>query len=142
MRWDFDSTDRRRRQVGDPFDFRQGVDALAIRPGGAKAKNLSHRAVNSHATAIKSLSRWLLRDGRTADYALAMVAKLEEKEDRRYICRPQADAELRKLIAKTRTAPEWRGMNRDRPKLVLRLGSNDWLASDRARCTPARGFRA
>ena len=105
-----------------------------------KADGLSHRAVNAHATAIKSLSRWLQKDGRTADYALAIVAKLDEKADRRYVRRPLNDKELRKLIETARTAPDWRGMSGVERSWFYTLGAMTGLRRSELG-TSARGLR-
>jgi integrase len=72
---------------------------------------LSSRTINAHATAIKAFSRWLWRDGRSADHPLACIGKLNEEADRRRVRPPFAGAELLRLIEATRTAPPWRGMS-------------------------------
>jgi integrase len=77
----------------------------------AAEENLSARAVNAHATAIKAFARWAWRDGRARAYELATVGRLNEEADRRYVRRPLTDDELRELIRATRTAPERRGIS-------------------------------
>jgi integrase len=77
----------------------------------AEEEELSARAVNAHATAIKAFARWAWRDGRTRTYELATIGRLNEEGDRRYVRRPLTDPELRTLIRMTRTAPEWRGIS-------------------------------
>jgi integrase len=83
---------------------------LALSRVAAK-EELSARAVNAHATAVKAFARWAWRDGRTRAYELATIGRLDEEADRRYIRRLLTDDELRKLIRATQTAPEWRGMS-------------------------------
>jgi integrase len=75
-----------------------------------KAKGLSPRTINAHITAIKAFSRWLQKDGRSTDNPLATMGKMGEETDRRLVRRPLSEAELRRLIDSTRTAPTWRGM--------------------------------
>ena len=55
--------------------------------GDLRGQGFSARSINAHATAVKSLSRWLWRDGRTADYSLNAVVKLNETTDRRRVRR-------------------------------------------------------
>jgi integrase len=78
--------------------------------GTLKARKLSARTLNAHLTAIRQFARWLWRDGRSLDNPLAAMGKLPEAADRRLVRRPLPEAELRKLIDTTRTAPAWRGM--------------------------------
>ena len=90
-----------------------------------KGKNLSARAVNAHLTAIKSFSRWLKRDGRTADYALETLAKQNEQADRRRIRRALTPDEAGKVIKAAETGPEAGGLaGPDRAMLyTLALGT-------------------
>jgi len=76
-----------------------------------KEHGLSARSVNAHATAVKSFARWAWKDGRIRAYELANIGRRNEQSDRRYIRRPMTEAELRRLIASTRSAPEWRGID-------------------------------
>jgi integrase len=75
-----------------------------------KAKGLSPRTINAHITALKAFNRWLQKDGRSTDNPLATIGKMGEETDRRLVRRPLSEAELRRLIDSTRTAPTWRGM--------------------------------
>jgi integrase len=83
---------------------------LALGALGEKHR-LSARAVNAHATAIKSLARWAWKDGRVRAYELGSIGRRKEEADRRYVRRPLTDAELRLLLATTRSAHPWRGMS-------------------------------
>jgi integrase len=86
--------------------------AATIAIGALETKlKLSARAVNAHATAIKALARWAWKDGRIRAYELGNIGRRNEQAHRKYIRRPLTEAELRKLIATTRTAPQWKRMN-------------------------------
>jgi hypothetical protein len=71
-----------------------------------KKYELSARAVNAHATAIKALARWTWKDGRVRAYELGNVGRRNEDADRRYVRRPLTEMELRTLVATTRTGVE------------------------------------
>ena len=91
-------------------DLSPATVTLAL--GAIERKNrLSARAVNAHATAIKSLVRWAWKDGRVRAYELGNIGRRNEEADRRYVRRPLSDTELRTLIASARTASEWRGIS-------------------------------
>ena len=75
-----------------------------------KEHGLSARAVNAQTTAMKSFVRWATKDNRIRAHELGSIGRQSEEADRRYVRRPRTEVELRKLIAITRTAPEWRGM--------------------------------
>jgi integrase len=114
------------------------LQALAM----LKARDgLSPRTVNAHITAIKALSRWLWRDGRSAGHPLACIGKVNEDADRRRVRRPFAGAELLRLIEATRTAPPWRGMSgTDRAWFYTIGAATGFRRSELASLTPA-GFR-
>ena len=61
--------------------------------------------MNAYLTAIKSFSRWLKRDGRTADYALETLTKQNEQADRRRIRRALTPEEAAKVSRPPRPAP-------------------------------------
>ena len=86
--------------------------AATLALGACQEKHgLSARAVNAHATAIKAFARWAWKDNRIRAYELGNIGRRNEEADRRYIRRPLTDAELRKLVATTRTAPTWRRLS-------------------------------
>jgi hypothetical protein len=124
---------------GDPKHVRQTrtyasriLDSAAIRAisdlapsavmaalGTLKERGLSARTLNAHVTAIKQFARWLMRDGRSLDNPLSSLGKLPEAADRRLVRRPLSEAELRRLIDATRTAPPWQGMDGGRARPTL-----------------------
>jgi|SRR5271166_2410001 len=103
-------------------DLTRWAATLAL--GACQAKHgLSARAVNAHATAIKAFARWAWKDNRIRAYELGNIGRRNEEADRRYIRRPLTDAELRKLIATTRTAPAWRKMSGEDRATFYLLGA-------------------
>ena len=95
--------------------------------------------MNAYLTAVKSLSRWLKRDGRTSDYALETLAKQNEQADRRRIRRALTPEEAAKVIKAAETGPEAGGLTGpDRAMLyALALGTG-FRADELATLTPER----
>jgi len=75
-----------------------GVQAAiaSLRDGG---ENLSLQTCNHYLRAIKQFSRWMWRDGRTREDALAHLAGYNVALDRRHDRRALTDEELARLIA-------------------------------------------
>jgi integrase/recombinase XerD len=83
-----------------------------------RADGLSAASSNHYLRAIKGFCRWMVRDGRARDNALAHVSLLNEKADRRHERRALTADELRKLIDAAVHGPAWRGIDgRDRAML-------------------------
>ncbi len=110
-------------------------DAVGVKKPG----ELSARAVNAHLTAIKSLSRWLKRDGRASEYALETLGKQNEQADRRRIRRALTPEEAASVIRAAATGPEAGGLSGpDRAMLYdLALGTG-FRAEELATLTPER----
>ncbi len=104
-----------------------------------KADGLSARAVNAYTTAAKSLSRWLKRDGRTADYSLETLAKQNEQADRRRIRRALTPEEAARVIQAAVTGPEAGGLTGPERAMLydLALGTG-FRADELATLTPER----
>ncbi len=104
-----------------------------------KADGLSARAVNAHLTAAKSLSPWLKRDGRAADYALETLTKQNEQADRRRVRRALTPAEAGRVVRAAASGPEAGGLSGpDRAMLYdLALGTG-FRAEELATLTPER----
>jgi integrase len=104
-----------------------------------KADGLSARAVNAHITAVKSLSRWLKRDGRIADYTLETVGKLDERSDRRRIRRALTPEQATRVIHAASAGPEAFGLTGPERAMLydLALGTG-FRAEELATLTPER----
>ena len=69
--------------------------------GALRLEGLSARTLNAHLRGIKSLSRWLWRDGRTEADNLAPLRGYNEKADRRHVRRALTVEEAVKLVKTT-----------------------------------------
>jgi integrase len=100
---------------------------------------LSPRALNAYLTAVKSLSRWLHVDARTADYTLASLAKHNDKADRRRIRRALTPEEAARVVQAAESGPKAGGLTGpDRAMLyALALGTG-FRADELATLTPER----
>jgi integrase len=113
-----------------PSAVMQAVAAL-------KAKDLSAQCLNHHVTAIKSFSRWLKRDGRTADYALETLTKFNVEADRRRIRRALTPEEAARVIQCAEVGPPFRKMTGPaRVILYLVAAGTGFRASELRTLTP------
>jgi site-specific recombinase XerC len=76
-----------------------------------KDEGFAARTIEAHVIAVKSLARWLWKDGRTSDYSLLGLTKPKGGLEGRKVRRPLSESELRSLIDSTKTAPSWRGLS-------------------------------
>jgi integrase len=113
-----------------PSSVMRAVSAL-------KADGLSARAVNAYLTAAKSRSRWLKRDGRTADYSLENLAKQNEQADRCRVRRALTPEEAARVIQAAATGPEAGGLTGPERAMLLdfALGTG-FRADELATLTP------
>ncbi len=107
--------------------------------GSLKADGLSARALNAYLTAIKSFSRWLKRDGRTADYALETLSKFNEQADRRYIRRALTPEEAARVIQAAQAGPIVGGLSGPERAILYDLAfGTGFRADELATLTPER----
>jgi integrase len=105
--------------------------------GRARARGLSARCLASHIVAAKAFSRWAWREGRAHEYALGVVPTPNTQQDRRRVRRPLSEAELRRLLDATRTAPTWRGVTApDRAWLYTVAAMTGFRRDELASLTP------
>ncbi len=103
-----------------------------------KDRGLSPRTLNAHVTAIKALSRWLHRDGRSSDDPLATVGKFNEQADRRHDRRTIGIDEVRRLIQAARVGDPFRLISGPDRALCYRLAISTGLRyAEIASITPA-----
>ncbi len=67
--------------------------------GDIRAGGVGARTANAYLQAVKSFTRWLWRERRTADDALAALSKYNEETDRRHIRRELTPEEMAYLLA-------------------------------------------
>ncbi len=72
-----------------------------LRDGGT-----SLRTCNAHLRSVKSFTRWLWKEKRTADDALAGLSQFNEETDRRHVRRELTPEELSELIAHVEASPK------------------------------------
>ncbi len=126
-------------------DLTASAVQLAIKSLCDEGKSL--KTCNHYLRAIKSFSRWLNRDKRTRDDALAILEAYNAATDPRHVRRELSIDELSRLIATTerRTRPEHKMPGPDRA-MVYRLAPGDRFSSQgtpehdarlvRPRCRP------
>jgi len=89
------------------------LDALATlrRPVGSGGEGLSIETVNHHVRAVKSFSRWLWKDKRAREHALAHLATSNPESDRRRKRRVLTPDEAGRLILATSASRDLMGMS-------------------------------
>ncbi|MCH8829370.1 MAG: hypothetical protein IID45_07305, partial [Planctomycetes bacterium] len=99
------------------------VSASAVQTtlGDFHAKGKSLQTCQHYLRAIKQFSRWLKRDGRIRDDALAHLTGYNTATDRRYERRPLEAGEVRWLIDTTERGPVWKGMQGADRAMAYRL---------------------
>jgi len=88
-----------------PSRAQSAIAGLREREGGA-----SLRTCNAYRTAVKSFSRWLVRDGRTVADALVGLDSYNADEDRQYVRRDLDAHELARLVNVAEQGPVVDGM--------------------------------
>jgi integrase len=109
--------------------------------GSEQERGASARTCNAYITAIKSLSRWLWRESRTAVDELAHLEKYNEASDRRRVRRALDAAGLLRLFQAAEDGAEVLGMTGPDRAILYRLAAETGLrASELASLTP-RAFK-
>ncbi|MDZ4782329.1 MAG: tyrosine-type recombinase/integrase [Planctomycetia bacterium] len=102
-------TEQRVRSVVDgcKFDRINDISASGVQSYLAQLRSDGKGAANSnhYLGAIKSFSRWLVRDRRTSDDRLAHLAKMNEATDRRRVRRPLSEEEFARLLDAAANGP-------------------------------------
>jgi integrase len=117
-----------------------GLSASAVQTALAErreAEGLSLQTCQHYLRAIKQFSRWLRRDGRSRDDALAHLSGFNAATDRRYERRPLVADELVRLIDAAARGPAIRGMSgADRAMLYRVAAGTGFRASELRSLTP------
>jgi integrase len=110
--------------------------ALALQDRLCRGSSIG--TVNNYLTAIKSFTRWLVRDRRAASDPLVCLSRMNVDTDRRVIRRALEPAVLARLIEAARTGRPYRGLSgTDRAALYLLASRTGLRASELASLTPA-----
>jgi len=100
-------------------------------------EGLSLQTCNHYLRAIKQFSRWLWRDGRAREDALAHLAGYNVKLDRRHDRRALTDEELARLIQAVERGPKVRGMFGPKRAMLYQLAvGTGFRAGELASLTP------
>ena len=121
------------------------LDALAT----LRDEGLGHETINHHVRAVKAFSRWLWKDGRAREHALAHLATSNPEADRRRRRRALTPEEAGRLVRAAERGPVVMGMTGPDRARCYRPGPRDRIPRGRvgepdprvvpARCRPAHG---
>jgi integrase len=113
----------------------RALDALA----SLRESGLSQETINHHIRAVKAFSRWLWKDKRARDHALAHLATKSADADRRRVRRALSEAESIKLIETTGNGPVVMGLNGADRLVLYALAAGTGLRRNELRSlTPER----
>ncbi len=135
-------TYQRCRRVLDAVEVKRisELKPAAVNAGIATLKeSLSKASIQHHIRAVKMFSRWLMRNGRCRDDALAglPVGGLIPKAERVHQRRPLSADELRELLAYARTAPaRWNMPGADRAMLYATAAGTGFRSNELRSLTP------
>ena len=93
------------RRISD-LSLSKALDALA----SLRSEGLGAETINHHVRAVKAFSRWLWRDGRAREHALAHLATSNSESDRRRRRRALTPEEAARLVAAAESGPVVMGM--------------------------------
>ncbi len=109
--------------------------------GRRRAEGLSLRSLNKALRAMKSFSRWLTRDGRTASDALAHVPGFPEWTDRRRQRRELSPEEIERLMSAAESGPTRFGLTGDDRAMLYRLAAGSGLRASELGSLTRTSFR-
>jgi len=114
------------------------ASAVQQAAGDLRKAGLSTQTAHHYLRAIKGFSRWLRRDGRARDDALAHLSGFNFAADRRYTRRALEPDELRRLVLTAEHSPKRKSLSgADRATLYLTAAGTGFRASELASLTPA-----
>lgn len=120
------------RRISD-LSLSKALDALAA----LRDEGLSQETINHHVRAVKAFSRWLHRDGRAREHALAHLATSNPEADRRRKRRALTSEEAARLVQAAERGPVVKGMTGPDRAVVYRLAlGTGFRASELASLTP------
>ncbi len=114
-----------------------GVQTPAKRPPAS----LSAASSNHYLRAAKGFARWLVREGRARDNALAHLSLLNEKVGRCYERRAFSADELRRLIQDAARGPAWQGIPGADRAVLYRMAAESGLRASELRSLTVGSFR-
>jgi site-specific recombinase XerC len=112
----------------------KALDALAA----LRAEGLSTETINHHVRAVKAFSRWLWRDGRVRDHALAHLATSNPESDRRHKRRALTPGEAARLVEAAENGPTVMGMSGPDRAMLYRVAlGTGFRVAELSSLTPA-----
>ena len=121
------------RRISD-LSLSKALSALAT----LRSEGLSIETVNHHVRAVKAFSRWLWKDGRAREHALAHLATSNSEPDRRRR-RALTLEEAARLVAAAESGPAFKGMSGPDRAMVYTVALGTGFRSDELRSlTPER----
>ena len=120
-------------------DLTPSVVQIAI--GSLRSGGSSLRTCNAYLRAIKGLTRWLWRDGRTREDALAHLQSFNESTDRRRNRRAFTGEELARLFDAAKNGPVVQGMTGPDRAMLYRLAVGTGFRAGELRSLTPRSFR-
>ncbi len=128
----------------DACGFRRWSDISASRVQAYLAEQrgngLSAQTSNFYLQAVKQFCRWMVRDGRAPDSALAHLQGVNVKTDRRHDRRALKTEELRKLLATTESGPTRFGMTGPQRALLYTVALETGLRASELRSLTPTSF--
>ena len=104
-----------------------------------REEGFNQQTVNHYIRAIKGFSRWLWKDGRTREHALAHLATKNPEADRRRVRRPLTPEECVKLVEATMAGPVVLGMTGPNRVMLYAIAAGTGLRRNELRTlTPER----
>ena len=104
-------------------------------------EDLSLQTCNHYLKGMKQFSRWLRRDGRSQDDAIAHLSGYNVQTDRRHDRRALADDEMRRLIQAAEQGPVVLGMAGVDRAMLYRLATGTGLRANELRSLTPEAFK-
>jgi integrase len=103
-------------------------------------RGISLQTFNHYLTAIKGFCRWLVREGRAAENALAHLARQNVRTDRRHDRRALSSEEVSSLLTAARNGSERFGMTGPDRSMLYRLAVESGLRANELRSLSVGSF--
>lgn len=108
-------------------------DALAR----LRAAGLGQETINHHVRAVKAFSRWLWKDNRVREHALAHLSTASSEADRRRVRRALSPDEARRLVQAAELAPPLKGLAGAHRAMLYRVAlATGFRAEELGKLTP------
>ncbi len=138
-----------RAKVARALDLCGAEQISEIAPSGVQTaigslrddENLSLQTCNHYLKAVKQFSRWLWRDGRSREDAIAHLAGFNVRTDRRHDRRALTDVELCRLIAAAEQGPIVSRMAGPNRAMLYRLATGTGLRANELRNLTPEAFK-